>query len=76
MGGQLDRFVVRLVIAITVVSWVGVIGNDLIAADPDESVAPAAASTEAPPEPAAVSVPVNATPPENGAPGLALLMSG
>ena len=65
MGGHVDRFVVRLVLALTVLSWAGVVGSEILDREPAEAVAPANARTEtSPQQPAALSVPTNATPPE------------
>lgn len=65
MGGHVDRFFVRLVLALTLVSWASVLAHDALDPAPAESHATASTAEDAAPTP----VPTVAVTPTNGTPG-------
>lgn len=64
MGGHLDRFVVRFVLAFTVVAWASVLAHDAMDGDAAESLAPTSAQAAEEPTPVATVT----VPPTNGTP--------
>jgi hypothetical protein len=74
MGGHVDRFIVRLVLALTVVSWASVLVHDAFDPQPAEGVSSAATQAEPPtPIPTMTVPPTNATP-DGSAPQAALFV--
>lgn len=65
MGGHVDRFAVRFVLAFTVLAWASVLAHDAVDHDPAESIAPASSQTTNGPSP---EVPTVTVPPTNGTP--------
>lgn len=65
MGGHLDRFVVRFVLAFTVLAWASVLAHDALDAEPAESVATASMDEG---EPSVSPVGPVTVPPTNGTP--------
>jgi len=69
MGGQVDTFVVRLALAMTVIAWGTVLLHDAMTPDePAESLAPASVVEPDPEESDTPDLPP-LTPPTNGTPG-------